>query len=151
MSKYYTGTEREYGKQIKSEEFVSELNNGIPIDSGVLLDCFLPDCRSKRYPTGISKPIPLLQAIEKKDYILLLMVEYQLYIPKVDKKRELGLKLAKDQFKFYSNEETLHLIYKNKQEIRLDLSNCFDFSYQFSLADKKPKLDFWSWAIAPFS
>ncbi|WP_027339881.1 hypothetical protein [Halonatronum saccharophilum] len=152
MSKFYNTDDNDYGQEIEFNEVAEMLNSLVLGDGyGVLVDCIIPKLRRLGYPYGVSKPIPLLKAIDLKDSLMLVMVEYKLYVPDAENDEELALEIDKSKFKTFKNEDKeINFLYEDKEEIRIDLHNSFDFNYDLEEDNSIPTISLIDWATSPF-
>jgi len=151
MSKFYTSKNNNYGKEIDYAKVTNLFNSLISAKGyGVLLDCVVPQIRNVDYPHGISKPIPFLRAVNLEDKLMLVMVEYKLYVPGAENDQELALEINKDDFKVFKKEDEINFLYHDDKVIEIKLHNSFDFSYDLDDEEVLPTLLFIDWVSSPF-
>ncbi|MCK8828295.1 hypothetical protein MWH25_11180 [Natroniella acetigena] len=138
------------GEKIDCKEVVNFLNNLTTLEQGLLFDCVVPGIRNEDYPCGISKPIPFLRAVSYQEKLMLIIVEYQLYLDQSDQGQELALEIPHNELEIYKTEDSLNLFTKAGEQLQIKLHSTFDFAYQLETDISLPIYPLLDWLASPF-
>ncbi|WP_408955392.1 hypothetical protein [Natroniella sp. ANB-PHB2] len=138
------------GEKINCREAITFLNSLTTAEQGILFDCVVPEIRNEEHPCGISKPIPFLKAASYEEKLMLIIVEYKLYLEESDQGQELALEVPYDQLEIYKTKDSLNLITEREQQLQIKLHNSFEFAYQLQPDLSLPTYPLLDWLASPF-
>ena len=137
-----------YGQQISYEQASKLLNSLTKEEQGVLLDCSV----GKDQPGAgqkLTKPLPFLQAVNLEEELMIIILEYKLYLPE-DEERELALKIEKDDCQAYKQDEELNFVFSEEKVVSIQLHNSYEFPHYLQPEKSLPTYPFLEWITSPF-
>ncbi len=138
-----------YGQQISYERASELLNNLTKEEQGVLLDCAVSQ-NQRRTGQKLTKPLPFLQTVNLEEELMIIILEYKLYLPDDSEERELALEVEKNECQVYKEEEELNFVFEDEEVISIQLHNSYEFPHYLQPEKSLPTYPFLEWVTSPF-